>query len=131
MRELPVDGDSDTAIPIRRRGLPYYAYSASGDVTAPVVYAGYGEAADYEWLSRQGIDVRGRIVIVRHSGPRRYRGAAVWAAEQHGAAGILMYPDPRDEDRPKRKPYPDALVGPSHASSAAASPTTSWSPAIH
>ena len=26
----------------------------------------------------QGIDVRGRIVLVRHNGARRYRGAAVW-----------------------------------------------------
>jgi N-acetylated-alpha-linked acidic dipeptidase len=110
MRELPAGGDSDTTIAPAAIGLPHYAYSASGLVTAPVVYAGYGEAADYEWLSRQGIDVRGRVVLVRHSGPRRYRGAAVWAAEQHGAAGILMYPDPRDGDLGKGNPYPDAVV---------------------
>jgi N-acetylated-alpha-linked acidic dipeptidase len=110
MRELPVDGDSDTAIAPAVAGLPHYAYSASGQVTAPVVYAGYGTAADYEWLARQGIDVRDRIVVVRHSGPQRYRGAAVWAAEQRGAAGILMYPDPRDEPQGKSKPYPDAIV---------------------
>ena len=91
MRELPVAGDADTTIAPAAIGLPHHAYSASGLVTAPVIYAGYGEAADYEWLSRLGVDVRGRVVLVRHSGPRRYRGAAVWAAEQHGAAGILMY----------------------------------------
>ena len=110
MRELPVDGDPDTAIAPAGAGLPHYAYSASGQVTAPVVYAGYGTAADYEWLMRQGIDVRDRIVVVRHAGPQRYRGAAVWAAEERGAAGILMYSDPRDETQGKGKPYPDAIV---------------------
>jgi N-acetylated-alpha-linked acidic dipeptidase len=110
MRELPVDGDSDTAIAPAVAGLPHYAYSASGQVTAQVVYAGYGTAADYEWLTRQTINVRDRIVVVRHSGPQRYRGAAVWAAEERGAAGILMYPDPRDEPREKGKPYPDAIT---------------------
>lgn len=109
MRELPVDGDSDTAIAPAVAGLPHHAYSASGQVTAPVVYAGFGTAADYEWLARQGIDVRDRIVVVRHSGPQRYRGAAVWTAEERGAAGILMYPDPRDEARGTGKPYPDAI----------------------
>ena len=110
MRELPVAGDSDTTIAPAAIGLPHYAYSTSGLVTAPVIYAGYGETADYDWLSRQGIDVRGKVVLVRHSGPRRYRGAAVWTAEQHGAAGILMYPDPRDEDPGKGSPYADRFV---------------------
>jgi N-acetylated-alpha-linked acidic dipeptidase len=110
MRELPVDGDSDTAIAPALAGLPHYAYSASGQVTAPVVYAGYGTATDYEWLARQGIVVRDRIVLVRHSGPQRYRGAAVWGAEQRGAAAILMYPDPRDGPQEKGKPYPDAIA---------------------
>jgi N-acetylated-alpha-linked acidic dipeptidase len=110
MREVAVAGDADTMVDAAAGGLPHYAYSASGLITAPVVYAGFGETADYEWLSRQGIDVRGRVVLVRQSGPRRYRGAAVWAAEQHGAAGILMYPDPRDRDQRKGSPYDDALV---------------------
>ena len=110
MREVAVAGDPDTTVAAGAVGPPHYAYSASGLITAPFVYAGYGETADYEWLSRQGIDVRGRIVLVRHSGPRRYRGAAVWAAEQRGAAGILMYPDPRDEDQRKGGPYSDTLI---------------------
>ncbi len=101
MRELPVEGDPDTAISSAAAGLPYHAYSASGLVTAPVVYAGYGEAADYDWLVRQGHRVRGRVVVVRYSGPRAIAASAVWAAEQHGAAGILMYSGSRDEDLPK------------------------------
>jgi len=110
MREVAVAGDPDTTVAAAAVGPPHYAYSASGLITAPVVYAGYGETADYEWLARQGIDVRGRIALVRHSGPRRYRGAAVWAAEQRGAAGILMYLDPRDQDQRKGSPYAETLV---------------------
>ena len=42
MREEPVAGDPDTDVDTAAAGLPYHAYSASGDVTAPVVYAGSG-----------------------------------------------------------------------------------------
>ena len=106
MRELPLDDDPDTAIPAAEAGIPFHAFSASGEVTAPVVYAGRGEASDFDWLARQGIDVRRRIVIVRHSGPARYRGAAAWAAQQRGAAGILMYRDPRDDADEGAAGYP-------------------------
>jgi N-acetylated-alpha-linked acidic dipeptidase len=102
MHEPPIDGDPDTTISPSAAVMPFHAYSASGEVTAPAIYAGDGEAADYDWLSRQGIDVRGRIVLVRHSGAQRYRGAAVWTAEQRGAAGVLMYPE---------RPAGDALSG--------------------
>jgi N-acetylated-alpha-linked acidic dipeptidase len=112
MREPPLFGDPDTAIAGPVASLPHHAYSATGDVTAPVVNAGRGEPADYEWLARQGIGVRGRIVIVRHDGARRYRGAAVWTAQQQGAVGILMYPDPRDASSAGGQPSPSAWTGP-------------------
>ena len=78
-------------------GLPYHAYSASGDVTAPVVYAGSGNPEDYDWLAAQGIDVRGKIVLVRYSVPYSYRGFKALTAQQRGAAGILIYSDPADD----------------------------------
>jgi N-acetylated-alpha-linked acidic dipeptidase len=106
MSELPLDDDPDTAIATAEAGIPFHAFSASGEVTAPVIYAGRGEASDYDWLARQRIDVRRRIVIVRHSGPVRYRGAAAWEAQQRGAAGILMYRDPRDEAGEGSARYP-------------------------
>ena len=44
--------------------LPTYnAYSADGDVTAPLVYVNYGNREDYEQLDRMGISVKGAIVI--------------------------------------------------------------------
>jgi N-acetylated-alpha-linked acidic dipeptidase len=112
MREPPLDGDPDTASDASAVAPAHHAYSASGDVSAPVVNAGRGEPSDYDWLARQGVDVRGRIVIVRHSGTGRYRGAAVWTAQQRGAAGVLMYPDPRDDVAPNETPYPDGRASP-------------------
>jgi N-acetylated-alpha-linked acidic dipeptidase len=44
--------------------LPTFnAYSAAGDVTAPLVYVNYGIPEDYDYLAKQGIDVKGKIVI--------------------------------------------------------------------
>ena len=84
--------DGATAIP--DTGLPYHAFSASGDLSAPLVFAGGGTAADYDWLASKGIDVRGRIVLVCSStGAYRYKGLAAFTAQQRGAAAILMYSD--------------------------------------
>jgi N-acetylated-alpha-linked acidic dipeptidase len=91
---------------------PVSAYSASGDVTAPVVFAGAGQPADYDWLSSQGIDVRGRIVLVRHSNPYSYRGFKAYTAQQRGAAGLLIYSDPADDGAGRGPVYPAGPWGP-------------------
>jgi N-acetylated-alpha-linked acidic dipeptidase len=109
LKEDAVAGDPFSA---RDTGPAYHAYSASGDVTAPVVYAGYGEPSDYEGLAQHGVDVKGKIVIVRHSIPYRYRGFKALTAEQHGAAGILIYSDPADDGDGKGAVYPNGPWGP-------------------
>ena len=48
------DGAPGPESPSPREMLPYHAFSASGEVTAPVVYAGAGTRADYEWLAKRG-----------------------------------------------------------------------------
>jgi N-acetylated-alpha-linked acidic dipeptidase len=85
--------DPDTSHP--ELGPAFVAYSASGDVTAPVVYANYGLPADYEQLASCGIDVRGQLVLARYG--KSHRAVKLFTAEQHGAAGILLYPDPADD----------------------------------
>jgi N-acetylated-alpha-linked acidic dipeptidase len=112
MREDPVPEDSDAQAPAGEIGIAYHAFSASGSVTAPVVYAGRGSAADYGWLTAQRIDVRGKIVLVRHSTPYSYRGFKAFNAQQRGAAGILIYSDPADDGYAKGKVYPDGPWGP-------------------
>lgn len=93
LREPPIPGDASTS----RDGAlpPYNVYGSDGDVTAPLVYANYGMPDDYKELARRGIDVRGKIVITRYGGG--WRGLKPKLAQQHGAAGCLIYSDPRDD----------------------------------
>src|SRR5690242_3132115 len=76
--------------------LPTYnAYSADGDVTAPLVYVNYGNREDYEQLDRLGISVKGAIVIARYGAG--WRGIKPKVAAEHGAVGCLIYSDPRGD----------------------------------
>lgn len=76
--------------------LPTYnAYAASGEVTADVVYANYGVPADYEWLQKQGISVKGKIVITRYG--KSWRGIKPKVAFEHGAIACLIYSDPHED----------------------------------
>jgi N-acetylated-alpha-linked acidic dipeptidase len=83
----------------------YNAYSPSGDVAGEVVYANRGLPADFAQLERVGVDVRGRIVLMRYGAS--YRGAKVRQAEQRGAAGVLLYSDPADDGIARGPVYPD------------------------
>lgn len=74
---------------------PYNAYSGDGDVTAALVYANYGLPADYDTLKEKGIDVHGKIVIVRYG--QSFRGVKPRVAFEHGAVGCIIYSDPRDD----------------------------------
>lgn len=109
LRERGTEEDPDTRIGPDAFLRGFHAYSASGDVTADVLYAGEGHAADYDWLAAHGLDVRGRIVLVRHSSPYGYRGFKVWNAEQRGAAGVLIFSDPATDGSARGSSYP---VGP-------------------
>ena len=76
--------------------LPTYnAYSADGDVTAPLVYVNYGIPDDYEKLDRLGVSVKGAIVIARYG--NSWRGIKPKVAAEHGAVGCLIYSDPADD----------------------------------
>src|SRR5437016_4474404 len=64
LQEPPVPGDPTSSQQAEQ--LPTYnAYSADGDVTAPLVYVNYGIPADYEQLERMRVSVKGAIVIAR------------------------------------------------------------------
>ena len=76
--------------------LPIYnAYSADGDVTAPLVYVNYGVPADYEQLQRMGVSVKGAIVIARYF--HSWRGIKPKVAAEHGAVGCIIYSDPHED----------------------------------
>ncbi len=104
----PVDKDSYGV----GASLTYLGMSASGDVTADVVYAHSGNPEDYDWLVSQGIDPRGKIAVVRYSNPYSYRGFKAWEAERRGVAALIIYSDPMDDGYRKGDVFPDGPWGP-------------------
>lgn len=83
------------------------AYSASGDITGEVVYANYGTKEDFQKLDELGIDLNGKIVIARYGG--NFRGYKAKFAQHYGAAGLIMYTDPKDSGFVKGEVYPDGV----------------------
>lgn len=112
MREAPIAEDPDTAVAVQTAELPFHAYSASGAVTAPLIVAGSGNPSDYDALARRGIDIRGKIALVKYSVPYSYRGFKALTAQRRGAAGILIYSDPADDGAGKGQVYPNGPWGP-------------------
>jgi len=97
-----VDGDKYQDDPRIVQG--FNASSPSGDVEGDIVYANYGRPEDFRKLQDMKIDVRGKIVITRYG--NNYRGVKVHLAEQHGAAGVIIYSDPSDDGYVKGDVYP-------------------------
>ncbi|MBN2409051.1 MAG: M28 family metallopeptidase [Candidatus Aminicenantes bacterium] len=93
-------------------GIPYNAYSRSGDVTAPLIYANGGNPEDYDLLEKRGIDVKGKIALVRYSSPYSYRGFKALTAEKRGLAGLLIYSDPEEDGYVRGSVFPDGPWGP-------------------
>lgn len=91
-------GNTANALP------PYVAYQGDGDVTAELVYVNYGMPDDYEALARRGIDVKGKIVMVRYGGG--WRGLKPKLAQEHGAVGCIIYSDPANDGYAAADPYP-------------------------
>ncbi len=110
LREDPYKEDPDTAKP--EVSGAWLSFSASGEVTAPVVYANSGNPADYDVLRQNGIDPRGKIVVVRYSNPYSYRGFKALTAEREGAAAMLVYSDPAEDGYTKGKVFPEGPWGP-------------------
>ena len=84
--------------------MPFNGMSPSGDVEAEVVYANYGTPDDFQKLEQMKIDVRGKIVLVRYG--QNFRGVKAFVAQEHGAAGVLIYSDPADDGWRHGDKYP-------------------------
>ena len=110
LREAAYDEDPDTKNP--SISAAWTGMSISGDVTAPVVYAHSGNPEDYALLRKAGIDVKGKIVLVRYSNPYSYRGFKALTAQREGAAAILIYSDPAEDGFKKGKVFPEGPWGP-------------------
>ena len=101
-------------------------FSASGEYVAPVVFAGWGIHSDKHGISDyEGIDVEGRIVLVRRYTPKdgvfeddavqrrlgdlRYK---AFTAREHGAVGLLVADLPVDTSDDEDPPLPRLRVDP-------------------
>jgi len=82
----------------------YNGMSPSGDAEAEVIYANYGTPADFDKLKQMNVDVRGKIVIVRYG--ENFRGVKAFVAQERGAAGVIIYSDPKDDGYYRGDAYP-------------------------
>jgi N-acetylated-alpha-linked acidic dipeptidase len=97
-----VDGDPFQDDP--RIVNAFNGMSPSGDAEADVVYANYGSPADFDKLKEMGVDVRGKIVIIRYG--ENFRGVKAFVAQERGAAGAILYSDPKDDGYYRGDAYP-------------------------
>jgi aminopeptidase YwaD len=98
------------------RGVDFipFSFSASGECSAPVAFAGYGiTAPEFHWDDYTHLDVRGKVVLVLRYEPGRDDTASAFLgrrdthhadlrtkarnAELHGAVGLLVVNGPLSE----------------------------------
>lgn len=85
----------------------YHAFSASGNVTGPLIYVNYCDKKDFKRLWDSDIDVQGAIALCRYYGTQPDLAMKVKAAQEAGVAGVLVYSDPADDGFKRGNPWPD------------------------
>jgi N-acetylated-alpha-linked acidic dipeptidase len=100
--EEPIAEDPATNDPHAVAGMA--AYSAAGEVTAPVVYVNYGLPEDYDKLAEFGVKVAGKLALARYGSG--YRGVKALVAEEHKCAALVLYSDPADDGYVQGDPFP-------------------------
>jgi peptidase M28-like protein/PDZ domain-containing protein/WD40 repeat protein/PA domain-containing protein len=123
---LAIDGATAPAEAVQPVG-----FSAPGRVAAPVVAVGYGiTAPELKWDDYRGLDVKGKVVLLRRFTPdgsrfedrtqRRYSDARykAWNAREHGAVAVLLAdyapapPAAKGQGRGQAQPQPPAPAQP-------------------
>ena len=102
-KEDIIESDRFSSDPLLWKG--WNAFSGTGDVTAEIVYANYGRKEDFELLKELGVEVKGKIVMARYGG--NFRGFKAKFAEANGAAGLIIFTDPKDSGFTKGLVYPE------------------------
>ncbi|KAI0353024.1 Zn-dependent exopeptidase [Trametes cingulata] len=95
--ELEEDGDlRDPEAAKYRDAVPtFHGLSADGVAVGQVVYANYGRIEDYDEIVAKGGNLTGKIILARYGA--NFRGLKIKRAQELGAAGVLIYSDPRDD----------------------------------
>ncbi|OBZ89666.1 Glutamate carboxypeptidase 2 [Choanephora cucurbitarum] len=80
------------------RALPaFHAYSADGNVTAPIVYVDYGRRGDFQYLAIRDIELKGAIALMRAGGDITHS-MKIKMAQEFECVGALVFSGPDDED---------------------------------
>lgn len=109
--EAPVASDKDSAS--SEAFGAFNGYGTSGSAVGQVVYANYGRPDDFSALEKMGIDIKGKIVLVRYG--EIFRGLKIYNAQKRGALGILILSDPADDGYAKGDTYPNGRFRPESA----------------
>ncbi|KAI5251005.1 glutamate carboxypeptidase 2 [Aureobasidium subglaciale] len=91
----------------KQQTLNWHGYSKQGNVTGHLVYANGGSREDFKRLKDMGVELDGAIALVRYYHTEADRGMKVKAAEMAGAAGCLIYSDPKEDGFLKGAVMPD------------------------
>ena len=84
----------------------YHGFSASGNVTAPYVFANFGAKEDFQALVQANVSLKGKIAIVKAAQLSQYveqhnftmfRGEQVFNAQDMGMVGVVVYADPQND----------------------------------
>lgn len=102
-KEDILEEDPFSSDPLLWKG--WNSFSGSGDVTAEVVYVNYGTREDFDMLKTLGVSVEGKVALARYGG--NFRGYKAKFAEANGAAGLLIYSDPKDNGYARGLVYPE------------------------
>lgn len=94
-------------------GLPFNYGSGDGDIIARLIYVNYGLEEDYALLEHSNLSVRGKIALIRYGA--QFRGLLAKRAQDHGAAGVIFYSDPKDDGFARGPVYPDGPYRPAAA----------------
>jgi N-acetylated-alpha-linked acidic dipeptidase len=100
--EPTIAGDPFTTDAAEHPG--WSGYSPSGEAVGQVVYGNHGSEEDLRRLEARGVDLTGKILLLRNFGTGE--GRKVRNAERHGAVGVVLYTDPAEDGYPYGDVYP-------------------------
>lgn len=99
-----------------------HAWSGTGNVTAPFVFANFGDKQDFDDLRAANVTLEGKIAIVKVAQVSPYyhehqlevfRGFPIDAAQKAGMVGVIMYGDPeKDAEMVESNGYQPFPYGP-------------------
>jgi N-acetylated-alpha-linked acidic dipeptidase len=101
--------DDDPTTQLDDRVPTFHGYSASGNVTAKLVFVNFCTFYDFDDLVQAGVDLQGKVALCKYG--RVFRGLKVKRAQELGMAGVILYDDPQEDGEMTQangyKPYPD------------------------